>query len=122
MKKVLIVDDSSIARMLIKRCLEIIGLSGAEFIEADHGLEALEVAKDRQLDLLVTDLNMPYMDGETLIKLVKANPNLHDLPVIVVTSVGSLERKSALLGLGVDRIINKPVSPATMSDALSIIL
>ncbi len=119
MKRIIIADDSTTARMFIKRCLQIIGLGDAEIIEAEHGKEALSAAKAQEVDLLLTDLNMPVMDGETLIKWVKASPKLGDLPVIVITSAGNPAKEAQLLELGAHRVINKPVSPPAMMDALA---
>jgi len=67
MKRVVIADDSQTARMFIRRCLEIVGLAETEFVEADNGREALARIKEAPTDLLVTDLNMPLMDGEMLL-------------------------------------------------------
>jgi len=119
MKRIIIADDSATARMFIKRCLEIIGLADAEIIEAEHGKEALAAAKAQPGDLLLTDLNMPVMDGETLVKWVKASPKLSELPVIVITSAGNPAKEAQLLELGAYRVLNKPVSPPLMMDALS---
>ena len=68
MQRIIIVDDSSMARMFIQRCLEAIGFSQAEFIEAKNGQDALDKIDDVSIDLIVTDLTMPVMDGETLLK------------------------------------------------------
>ena len=119
MKRIIIADDSATARMFIKRCLQIIGLGDAEIIEAEHGKEALTAAKAQEVDLLLTDLNMPVMDGETLVKWVKASPKLCDLPVIVITSAGNPAKEAQLLELGAHRVLNKPVSPPVMMDALA---
>ncbi|MCD6580824.1 MAG: response regulator [Desulfuromusa sp.] len=119
MKRIIIADDSTTARMFIKRCLQIIGLGEVEIIEAEHGKEALAAAKAQEVDLLLTDLNMPVMDGETLIKWVKASPKLGDLPVIVITSAGNPAKEAQLLELGAHRVLNKPVSPPMMMDALA---
>ena len=119
MKRIIIADDSTTARMFIKRCLQIIGLGDAEIIEAEHGKEALAAAKAQEADLLLTDLNMPVMDGETLIKWVKASPKLGDLPIIVITSAGNPAKEAQLLELGAHRVLNKPVSPPAMMDALA---
>lgn len=119
MKRIIIADDSTTARMFIKRCLQIIGLGDVEIIEAEHGKEALTAAKNHEVDLLLTDLNMPVMDGETLIKWVKASPKLGDLPVIVITSAGNPAKEAQLLELGAYRVLNKPVSPPMMMDALA---
>ncbi len=119
MKRIIIADDSTTARMFIKRCLQIIGLGDVEIIEAEHGKEALAAAKAQDVDLLLTDLNMPVMDGETLIKWVKASPKLGDLPVVVITSAGNPAKEAQLLELGAHRVLNKPVSPPMMMDALA---
>ncbi len=119
MKRIIIADDSTTARMFIKRCLQIIGLGDAEIIEAEHGKEALTAAKAQPVDLLLTDLNMPVMDGETLVKWVKASPKLSDLPVVVITSAGNPAKEEQLLALGAHRVLNKPVSPPVMMEALA---
>ena len=119
MKRIIIADDSTTARMFIKRCLQIIGLGDAEIIEAEHGKEALTAAKAQPVDLLLTDLNMPVMDGETLVKWVKASPKLCDLPVVVITSAGNPAKEAQLLELGAHRVLNKPVSPPVMMEALA---
>ncbi|MCK4502115.1 MAG: response regulator [Desulfuromonadales bacterium] len=119
MKRILIADDSATARMFIKRCLQIIGLGDAEIIEVEHGKEALAVAKKEPVDLLLTDLNMPVMDGETLVKWVKASPKLADLPIVVISSAGNPAKEKQLLELGAHRVLNKPVSPPVMMEALA---
>ncbi len=119
MKRIIVADDSATARMFIKRCLQIVGLGDAEIIEAEHGKEALAAAKAQPVDLLLTDLNMPVMDGETLVKWVKASPKLCELPVIVITSAGNPAKEAQLLALGAHRVLNKPVSPPVMMDALA---
>lgn len=118
MKRIIIADDSATARMFIKRCLEIVGLGDAEIVEAEHGKEALAAAKAEPADLLLTDLNMPVMDGETLVKWVKASPKLCDMPIVVITSAGNPAKEAELLELGAHRVINKPVSPPLIMEAL----
>lgn len=118
MKRIIIADDSATARMFIRRCLEIIGLGDAEIVEVEDGKEALAAAKEITPDLLLTDLNMPEMDGETLLKRVKSSPKLCEVPVIVITSAGNPAREAQLLKLGARQVINKPVSPPVMLKAL----
>ncbi|SRR6056297_2218334 len=118
MKRIIIADDSATARMFIKRCLQIVGLGDAEIIEAEDGKQALEAAKEEPADLLLTDLNMPVMDGQTLVKWVKASPKLCDMPIIVITSAGNPAKEAQLLELGAYRVLNKPVSPPMMMEAL----
>ncbi len=119
MKRIVIADDSATARMFIIRCLEIIGLGDAEIVETEHGKEALAAAKAKPTDLLLTDLNMPVMDGETLLKWVKASPKLMDVPVVIITSAGNPAKEQELLNLGALRVLNKPISPPMLMDALA---
>ncbi len=119
MKKIIIADDSSTARMFIRRCLQIIGLGDSDFTEAEDGKIALDAAKADPPDLLITDLNMPNMDGEELLKRVKSSPKLNILPVLVITSAGNPAREKVLLEMGAIGVLHKPVSPAVMVEALS---
>lgn len=119
MKRIIVADDSATARMFIKRCLQIIGFGDADIVEAADGKQALEAAKKEATDLLLTDLNMPVMDGETLVKWVKASPKLCEMPIIVITSAGNPAKEAQLLELGAHRVISKPVSPPVMMDALA---
>jgi len=120
--RIIIADDSDTARMFIRRCLEIVGLHEAEFIEAVNGNEALKIAKQEPPDLLVSDLNMPVMDGETLLKWVKTSPRLVDVPVLVITSAGNPAKEAQLLELGAFAVLNKPVSPAPLLKVLAPLL
>jgi len=118
MKRIAIVDDSSTARMFIQRCLEIIGLNQADFIECANGREALATIKENPVDLLITDLTMPIMDGRTLLKWMKASPRLCDIPVLVITSAGNPAKETELLELGALGILAKPISPASLMNVL----
>ncbi|MGE4543844.1 MAG: response regulator [Pedobacter sp.] len=114
MKRIVIADDSATARMVIRRCLEIIGLGDAGMVEVPNGREALARLKEEPTDLLVTDLNMPIMDGETLLKWVKGSPKLTDVPVVVITSAGNPAKEALLTELGAFAVLDKPISPATL--------
>ena len=122
MRRVIIADDSSTARMFIKRCLEIAGLNETTFVEAANGKEALVKLKEEHADMLVTDLNMPVMDGETLLKWVKSDPHTHEIPVLIITSAGNQARESRLISLGAFAVIKKPVSPANMLTILKTVM
>ena len=117
-KNVVIADDSALARMFIRRCLEIAGLGDANFIEASDGSEAISCMKKIKADLLVTDLTMPNMNGIELMRKISSSPRLSGTPVLVVTSAGNTEQRKELLELGVTRILSKPVSPPFLIDAL----
>jgi len=121
-KRIVVADDSATARMFIRRCLEIIGLGDAMIVEAENGKEALAKIKEAPTDLLITDLNMPVMDGETLLKWLNANPKLAGLPTLVVTSAGNPAKEAELLVLGAMAVLNKPVSPPALLEKLEPLL
>jgi len=116
--RIVIADDSGTARMVIRRCLSIIGLADADIHEACDGSQALELVKQEGTDLLITDLNMPVMTGEQLLKRVKANPRLTGIPVLVITSAGNPAKETELTSLGAYGVLNKPVSPALLMQRL----
>lgn len=122
MKTIIIVDDSSTARMFTRRCLEIAGCREATFIEAENGKEALLNLKEQGADFVVTDLNMPIMDGATLLKWIKASPKLNDIPVVVVTSAGNPAKEQELADLGAFAVLSKPISPAGLVSAIGVLL
>jgi two-component system chemotaxis response regulator CheY len=122
MKRIVIADDSATARMFIKRCLEIIGFDDAVIIEAVNGKEALAKVKEAPTDLVITDLNMPVMDGETLLKWISANPKLSQIPVLVISSASNPAKEAELLALGAIAILSKPVSPPALMEKLAPLL
>ncbi len=118
MKRVLIADDSAMARTILRRCLEIAGGRDWEFTEAADGAIALGKLREGAFDLLVTDLNMPNMDGLELVRRVRASPKLNALPVVVVTSAGNDDVSKRLMDAGAASVLLKPVSPAKLASAL----
>lgn len=120
--KIAVVDDSATARMFIKRCLEIAGFERAEIIEAENGRDALEKIRQQPVDLLLTDLTMPVMDGTTLLKWIKANPKLAEIPVLIISSAGNPAKEQELKELGAMGILDKPVSPVKLNHFLQDLL
>ncbi|MBF0286448.1 MAG: response regulator [SAR324 cluster bacterium] len=118
MERILIVDDSKVARMLIRRCLEIAGYADKEFMEAGNGKEALAELKKKTADLVIADLNMPLMDGEGLIKWMRKSSVLQDIPVIFVTSANNEARSAQLTKLGAKAILGKPIAPPRLAEVL----
>jgi two-component system chemotaxis response regulator CheY len=117
-KNIVIADDSALARMFIRRCLEIAGLGDANFFEASDGSEAILRMKEVKADLLVTDLTMPNMNGIELMRKISASPRLSGTPVLVVTSAGNVEQRKELIELGATRILSKPISPQLLIEAI----
>jgi len=122
MKKIVIVDDSSTARMFIRRCLEIAGCKDTQFLEAANGEEALAILKKEPVDFVVADINMPVLDGTGLLKRIKSSPKLHMLPVVIVSSASNPAQEQELLKLGAHAVLNKPVSPAQFIAAIGSLL
>jgi len=118
-KKIVIADDSALARMFIRRCLEIAGLGDSEFFEAGDGAEALQRLKEVNADMLVTDLTMPNMNGIELLTRIAASPRLFGLPILVVTSAGNEEQRKQLYELGATQILSKPLSPPMLVEAVN---
>ena len=118
---ILVVDDSGTARMIIKQCLTIIGFKDKIFLEASNGRDAVEVLKQNGVDLVVSDLNMPVMDGESLLREVKGSSEWKKIPFIVITSTSNDAREKMLREAGVEAVVSKPVNPASLNAAWKII-
>jgi len=88
LKKILIVDDSRTARLMIIQHLMKHGMDRSLFIEAENGLTAADLIRKDKFDLIVTDILMPKMDGNTFIKKTRTLPVNVDTPIIVLSSMG----------------------------------
>ena len=113
---ILIVDDFSAMRQIIKNLLHEIGFDNTS--EADNGQTALPMLKTGNFDFLVTDWSMPDMDGLTLLKTVRADEQLGDLPVLMVTAEAKLEQIVDAAEAGVNAYIVKPLTAATLKDKI----
>ncbi len=110
MYRVLIVDDSSTARSLIKKSLNICGLAASRYLEATNGKEALDILKNEKVDLVLTDVNMPEMDGVNLLRRIKSSPRLFDVPVVVITSLKNHTAEQILKKERASAVLGKPLS------------
>lgn len=118
MRTILIVDDSATARKIIQQCLEMIGCGDSEFVHAADGMEALVTLRSRPISLLITDMNMPNLDGTGLLKAVKSSPKLNHIPVFVISSLTNPAMENELKAIGVDKIIYKPASPQKLLEGI----
>ena len=114
---VLIVDDSRIMRTMILKTLQMTGVSLGEIFQAGNGREGLESLERNWIDLAIVDINMPVMNGEEMIDHLRANPEMKDLPVVVVSTEGSETRIARLEAKGVV-FIRKPFQAETIRDAI----
>lgn len=119
---VLIVDDSSSMRAVIKKIIKVSGFDVGEFLEAADGQAALNVLGDSWVDLVLTDINMPKMDGLDLIREMKKDEILRSIPVVVVTTEGSEKRVQESMEIGASGYIKKPFMPKDIIKTLSNIM
>ena len=108
--KVLIVEDSKASRELIAATVE--SIPGLEAIATSSGFEALKLLPRHRFDLIITDINMPDINGLELINFVKKNPNYRDTPLFIVTTEGREKDRDRGLALGAAEYLVKPFSPA----------
>ncbi len=116
MKNVLIVEDSKAIRSMIRVALEETGDFFA--IEAGSGFEALKTLPTRPFDLIITDINMPDINGLELIGFVKSNPAYRNIPLIIVSTEKSEEDKKRGLALGASGYVVKPFKPQELLAAV----
>lgn len=114
--RVLLVDDSPSARKFMRRVLENLGIE--KFIEAENGREAVAILADTQVDLVVTDYNMPEMDGQELVEYIRKQSWQNSVPVLMVTSESDSGRLAAVQESGVSGICDKPFEPTVIKRLL----
>lgn len=119
---ILIVDDTATARMFAKKCLTQVGFHDANFIMAKNGLEALAKLRSEEVDLILTDLMMPEMDGEELLMAIKQDEKFMEIPVVIVSSAGNKAKEELLLGMGALKVLTKPFSATEIFDILKTFL
>jgi len=112
--KTLIVDDSSVMRKIVARALQQCGFNAAEILEAGNGAEALEVVQREKLDLVLSDINMPVMDGLEFVRRLQSVENARDVPVVMITTEGSESHVMEAISCGARGYIRKPFTPDQM--------
>jgi two-component system chemotaxis response regulator CheY len=113
-KKVLVVDDSATMRRMVMSCLAALG--NVTFDQAVSGLEAIERVTLTPVDLVMLDLNMPDVHGLEVLRFIRHNETLHDLPVVILTTRGDDDSRMAALAEGANLYLTKPFAPATIVD------
>ena len=119
---VLLVDDSDTIRGALVKAFSMAKLPMDEIIQARDGQEALETLRQRWVDIVLTDINMPRMGGEELLRAIKADPSLRDIPVAVISTEGSRTRIDALKEVGMADYLRKPCRPEEIRDLLHRVL
>jgi len=119
---VLIVDDSPAMRTFVRRVLDMSGLSVSRYLEASDGREALDVLRQEWVDVVLTDLNMPGMDGETFVRTLHADDGLKSIPVVVISTDKTVGRAEQMMKLGAKGYVTKPFLPETLREELERVL
>ena len=116
MANVLIVDDSSTMRKIISRSLRQAGLAVDDIFEAGDGIEGLNALAGNKVDLILSDINMPNMDGLEFIKAVRANGNA--VPIVMITTEGGEDILKEAMSSGASDSIKKPFTPDQLQEKL----
>lgn len=115
--KILVVDDFSTMRRIIRNLLRDLGLTNAD--EADDGATALPMLKSGKYDFLITDWNMPIMEGIDLVRNIRADADLRELPILMVTAEARREQIVAAAEAGVNGYIVKPFNAQTLEQKIA---
>jgi two-component system chemotaxis response regulator CheY len=117
----LVVEDSPTMRQLLVFALK--RLKGIEITEADDGVDALKkLAGGTTFDIVLTDINMPIMDGLKLVKKLRDDPRYKDTPIVIITTEGGAEDRRRALELGANAYITKPIQAHVVLQAVKELL
>ena len=117
--RILIVDDSLMMRAMIKRVVKLTNVPVEEILEAGDAMQALSLLEAHDVQLLLTDINMPGMSGADLLRKVAAGDRWRRLTRVVISTDGSTARRAEVAGLSVSRYLEKPFSPEVLRDVLT---
>ena len=112
--RTLIVDDYSVMRKIVARALQQGGLALGQILEAGNGAEALEILRREKVDLVLSDINMPVMDGLEFVRQLRSVENALGVPVVMITTEGSESHVMEAISCGARGYIRKPFTPAQM--------
>ncbi|MEZ4598821.1 MAG: response regulator [Syntrophotaleaceae bacterium] len=121
-KKVLIIDDSNTMRKIVTRSLRQAGLEFDTILEAGDGQAALEVLEGETVDIILSDINMPNMDGIEFLRQKNVNGKIKDIPVVMITTEAGSEILNEAMSLGARGSIKKPFTPDQVQEILGSLL
>ncbi len=119
---ILIVDDSATMRSLIRKVLTIAGFPVGQFFEGANGLDALDILAREWVDIILTDINMPEMDGLELLQKLRQDETWKEIPIVLITTEGRQELMDQVTELGIQGYIKKPFRPETIKQILTAIM
>ncbi|UWZ82929.1 response regulator [Occallatibacter riparius] len=112
----LIVDDSSVMRKIVERALRQAGLDSMHVYEAGNGAEGLEILRSSTVDLILSDINMPAMDGLEFLRQIKDQKLAQGVPVVMITTESSEEHVKQAIAAGARGYIRKPFTPEQVKE------
>jgi two-component system chemotaxis response regulator CheY len=115
---VLIIDDSAAIRKILRRVLQQAELPLGQIHEAGDGLEAVKCLQSNTVQLILSDINMPNMDGLQLLSVLKANPAWKDVPVVMITTEGGQAKVLEAVQLGAVGYVRKPFTAEQIKEKL----
>lgn len=119
---IMIVDDSPLMRAFIRKVVHLTGLEVGDFCEAGNGEDALKLLENHWVDLVLTDINMPFMNGEEFVRHMESDELLRNIPIIVVSTDSSHSRIEHMLALGAKGYVSKPFAPEKLRDEVEKVL
>jgi two-component system, chemotaxis family, chemotaxis protein CheY len=119
---VLIVDDSPAMRSFVKRIVTLSGFDIGAYLEASNGREALDVLRNNWVDIILTDINMPVMNGQEFVRRLEEDAELRLIPVLVISTDRTEDRIREMMDLGARSYITKPFQPEALRQELETLL
>ena len=120
--RILIVDDSPAIHGIVRRILALSGFDAADCASAGNGAEALEFLRSRPVDLILSDINMPEMNGEEFLRALGADDKLRAIPVVILSTDATGRRTRDMLALGAKGYLTKPFKPEALRLELTRVL
>ena len=120
--RVMIVDDSRSMRAFVRRVMDLSGFEVDSCLNAANGADALALLHEQSVDIILTDINMPEMNGEEFVRQMAGREELRSIPVVVVSTDGTQNRIRRLLDLGAKGYVVKPFSPEALRAELERVL
>jgi two-component system chemotaxis response regulator CheY len=117
--KILVVDDDKTTRKMVSLILK---SKGYDVVTAENGMDGLQKLGTEQINLILTDMNMPYMDGIEFTKQVRTNPDTSHIPIVMLTTEADEEEKQRAFKAGVDDYLVKPATAEQIVDSMKKII
>lgn len=119
MTTILVVDDYEVNQQLLAHILR---RNQYDICVANNGYEALDILAEKEIDLVILDIDMPEMDGLSLLQQLRQDPHWAKLPIIILTASGDIEHRHIARQLGANQFLNKPVSSFELLDTVRAII